>query len=47
MRPLFILFVLLSLALSGISAADATAAAGQNLLLFYSNDVAGETEPCG
>jgi len=47
MRSLFILFILLGLTVSGTSWAGAAATAGQNLLLFYSNDVAGETEPCG
>jgi hypothetical protein len=47
MRLLSILIVLLSLTASGIYAPGATVAGEQNLLIFYSNDVAGETEPCG
>jgi hypothetical protein len=49
MRPLCLLIVLLSLTASEIpvTAARAAAASEQNLLLFYSNDVIGETEPCG
>jgi len=47
MRLFAILIVLLSLAVSGIYPADTAVASEQNLLIFYSNDVAGETEPCG
>jgi hypothetical protein len=41
------LIILLSLLTSGIFQACATVAAEQDLLIFYSNDVIGETEPCG
>jgi hypothetical protein len=47
MRRLFRLIFLLNLAASGVYAAAAPVAGEQNLLIFYSNDVAGETEPCG
>ena len=47
MRRSFMLIVLLSLITTGIYAADPTVAGEQNLLIFYSNDVIGETEPCG
>lgn len=48
MRRLYmLLIVMLSLITAGISATTAAVAAGQDLLLFYSNDVVGETEPCG
>jgi hypothetical protein len=47
MRLLFILIVLLSLAATGLIPANAEVNAEQNLLIFYSNDVMGETEPCG
>ncbi len=47
MRRLFILILFLSLAASGIHAAEESATGEQNLLIFYSNDVIGETEPCG
>ena len=46
MRRLYMLMALLSLA-AGILAPAAAGTAGQDLLLFYSNDVIGETEPCG
>jgi hypothetical protein len=45
--PLFIFIALLSLMVSGVKAADTTIPGGQDLLIFYSNDVIGETEPCG
>jgi hypothetical protein len=47
MIRLFMLLLILSLTPSGIYAAGTTIAGEQNLLLFYSNDVMGETEPCG
>lgn len=47
MIRLFMLLLILSLTPSGIYAAGTTIAGEQNLLLFYSNDVIGETEPCG
>ena len=47
MRYLFMLIILLYLIASGIYSADAKNAGEQNLLIFYSNDVIGETEPCG
>ena len=45
MRYILMLFVLFGLTISGIYAAAASEE--QNLLIFYSNDVIGETEPCG
>lgn len=47
MKRLIMLFVVFILFAAEISAAGAALAAGQDLLLFYSNDVIGETEPCG
>ena len=47
MRRLIILILLLSLIPSGSTIAGSAVAGEQNLLLFYSNDVIGETEPCG
>ena len=47
MRRFIILILLLSLIPSGWALAGSTIAGDQNLLLFYSNDVLGETEPCG
>jgi hypothetical protein len=47
MIRLLILILILNLIPSGIFAADASVTGEQNLLLFYSNDVIGETEPCG
>ena len=47
MRPLFMLIVLLSLTATVLTTALADVSSEQNLLIFYSNDVAGETEPCG
>jgi hypothetical protein len=43
---LFLLVVSYSLSLS-FSAHAAISAAGSDFLFFYSNDVQGETEPCG
>jgi hypothetical protein len=47
MKKVLMLVIMLSLTAAGIYKAGAAVAAGQSLLLFYSNDVAGETEPCG
>jgi len=47
MRPLFIIVLLLGLTASGIQAADLADPGEQDLLIFYSNDVMGETDPCG
>jgi hypothetical protein len=47
MRLLFMLIVFLCLITSGIYTPATSIAGEQNLLIFYSNDVAGETEPCG
>jgi len=47
MIRLFMLLLILSITPLGIYAAGTTIAGEQNLLLFYSNDVMGETEPCG
>jgi hypothetical protein len=44
LRIILFLQVLFSLSLTMPDLPDA---AQQNLLLFYSNDVIGETEPCG
>jgi len=41
------LIFLLFLAVPGLYSIGATATGEQNFLLFYSNDVIGETEPCG
>lgn len=45
--PFIIFMVLLGLLASGVQAADITASGEQDLLIFYSNDVLGETDPCG
>jgi len=47
MRRLLMVILLLSLVAPGINSAEANVAGEQNLLIFYSNDVVGETEPCG
>jgi len=47
MRRLIIFILFLSLVPSGSTIAGSTVAGEHNLLLFYSNDVIGETEPCG
>jgi len=47
MIRLLVLILMLSLMPAGIFVADASVTGEQNLLLFYSNDVTGETEPCG
>ncbi len=47
MRHLCILIVFLTLLMSGSVQAGSSYEDTQNLLLFYSNDVLGETEPCG
>jgi len=47
MRRLFMLILLLGLIVSGIYTAAAGVAGEQDILIFYSNDVLGETEPCG
>ena len=47
MRLLFILIVFLCLIATGTYTPVTSVAGEQNLLIFYSNDVAGETEPCG
>jgi hypothetical protein len=48
MKRLLLLFVLLCLLPAPtITAGGGKTAGGEDLLLFYSNDVAGETEPCG
>jgi hypothetical protein len=47
MIRLLMLIIILSLIPSGIYAGGTSVAGEQNLLLFYSNDVTGETEPCG
>ena len=46
-HPVIMLVVILSLIAAEIQAADLADSGEQNLLLFYSNDVIGETEPCG
>jgi hypothetical protein len=48
MRRFLILLFLQCLCAAGLALPDLTKAAQQqNLLLFYSNDVIGETDPCG
>ena len=47
MRFIIMLTVLLSLLGTEAHIAVAKVAGEQNLLVFYSNDVIGETEPCG
>jgi hypothetical protein len=47
MRRFIFLILFLSLILPGSTLADSTAVGEHNILLFYSNDVIGETEPCG
>jgi hypothetical protein len=47
MRRFVILFFLQCLFVSGLALPGSLKAAQQDLLLFYSNDVMGETEPCG
>lgn len=47
MNRLIIFILLLSLIPSGTIIAGSAITDQQNLLLFYSNDVLGETEPCG
>jgi hypothetical protein len=46
-HPVIMLIVILSLIAAEIKAAEIADSGEQNLLLFYSNDVMGETEPCG
>ena len=47
MRTIFLFMFLLSLTASGVYAAASPVTGEQNLLIFYSNDVLGEIEPCG
>lgn len=47
MKRFIMLFTLLYLLAPGICGAAASTPANQELLIFYSNDVIGETEPCG
>ena len=47
MKRLAILILFLGFFQIGQSLADAIPETEQNFLLFYSNDVNGETEPCG
>ncbi len=47
MRNVLMLIIMLSLITGGIYRAGAAVVPDQAFLLFYSNDVAGETEPCG
>jgi len=47
MRRLIFLIIFLSLIPSGSTMAAPSVPDKQELLLFYSNDVLGETEPCG
>jgi hypothetical protein len=46
-HPVIMLIVILSLIAAEIKAAEIADSGELNLLLFYSNDVMGETEPCG
>jgi hypothetical protein len=47
MRSVTILFLLYCIFAAGLALPGSPRAAEQKLLLFYSNDVLGETEPCG
>jgi hypothetical protein len=47
MRHLIMLILFLSLIPSGSTIAGSAVAGEHKFLLFYSNDVIGETEPCG
>ena len=47
MRRLILLILILGLIPSGSALAGSAITGEQNLLLFYSSDVLGETEPCG
>lgn len=47
MKRLTFLILILCIAHIGATLANAVPDAEQNFLLFYSNDVNGETEPCG
>jgi len=47
MRRLIILILFLNLILPGSILAGSSVDGEHNILLFYSNDVIGETEPCG
>jgi hypothetical protein len=47
MIRVLVFILILSLTPSGFFVADASVTGEQELLLFYSNDVTGETEPCG
>jgi len=47
MRRYVIFFLLQFLFTAGLAQPGFPKAAQQNLLLFYSNDVIGETDPCG
>jgi len=47
MKILMILFLLHCIFAAGLALPGSPRAAEQKLLLFYSNDVVGETEPCG
>ncbi len=47
MRRFIMLILFLSLIPSVSTIAGSSVAGEQNILLFYSNDVLGETEPCG
>jgi len=47
MKRFVILVLFLSLIPSWSSTAASSVSGEQELLLFYSNDVLGETEPCG
>lgn len=47
MRRLLMFMLLASLIAPGIWAADISVSGEQDLIIFYSNDVIGETDPCG
>jgi len=47
MRHLLMFVLLSSLIAPGIQAANMTVSGEQDLIIFYSNDVIGETDPCG
>jgi hypothetical protein len=47
MRRLIFLIIIMILVPPGFIRADSAISDDHNLLLFFSNDVVGETEPCG
>ena len=47
MQRLLMFMLLVSLIAPEIRAADISVSGEQDLIIFYSNDVIGETDPCG